>query len=110
MTLALGDALAMTVMHLKGFTRTDFGRLHPGGSLGARLKPVFSSDLSHWDVPEMDEVVEEAHGLVRKGILTEQDFREFVFENPAKLLLQQNPDFFVGTAAESTVHSSGLTA
>lgn len=40
MTLALGDALAMTVMHLKGFSRTDFGRLHPGGSLGARLKPV----------------------------------------------------------------------
>src|SRR6266550_2949709 len=40
MTLALGDALAMTVMRLKGFTRTDFGRLHPGGALGARLKPV----------------------------------------------------------------------
>jgi arabinose-5-phosphate isomerase len=40
MTLALGDALAMTVMREKGVTRTDFGRLHPGGSLGARLKPV----------------------------------------------------------------------
>ena len=40
MTLALGDALAMTVMQAKGFTKTDFGRLHPGGSLGARLKPV----------------------------------------------------------------------
>jgi len=40
MTLALGDALAMTVMRQKGFTRQDFGRLHPGGSLGARLKPV----------------------------------------------------------------------
>jgi arabinose-5-phosphate isomerase len=40
MTLALGDALAMTVMREKGFTRTDFGRRHPGGSLGARLKPV----------------------------------------------------------------------
>lgn len=40
MTLALGDALAMTVMRQKGVTRTDFGRLHPGGSLGARLKPV----------------------------------------------------------------------
>lgn len=38
--LALGDALAMTVMRQKGFTRTDFGRLHPGGTLGARLKPV----------------------------------------------------------------------
>lgn len=40
MTLALGDALAMTVMRQKGVTRTDFGRLHPGGSLGTRLKPV----------------------------------------------------------------------
>jgi arabinose-5-phosphate isomerase len=45
MTLALGDALAMTVMHRKGFSRTDFGRLHPGGVLGARLKPV--SRLMH---------------------------------------------------------------
>lgn len=40
MTLALGDALAMCVMREKGVSRTDFGRLHPGGSLGARLKPV----------------------------------------------------------------------
>jgi arabinose-5-phosphate isomerase len=45
MTLALGDALAMTVMRQKGFTRTDFGRLHPGGALGARLKTV--SRLMH---------------------------------------------------------------
>jgi len=40
MTLALGDSLAMTVMRQKGVTRTDFGRLHPGGSLGVRLRPV----------------------------------------------------------------------
>jgi arabinose-5-phosphate isomerase len=40
MTLALGDALAMTVMRQKGVTRSDFGRLHPGGALGARLRPV----------------------------------------------------------------------
>src|SRR3954470_7975047 len=40
MTLALGDALAMTVMRQKGFSRADFGRLHPGGALGARLKAV----------------------------------------------------------------------
>jgi arabinose-5-phosphate isomerase len=45
MTLAMGDALAMTVMREKGFSKTDFGRLHPGGSLGARLKPV--SRLMH---------------------------------------------------------------
>lgn len=40
MSLALGDALAMSVMRQKGFTRTDFGLLHPGGVLGARLRPV----------------------------------------------------------------------
>lgn len=45
MTLALGDALAMTIMRQKGFSRTDFGLLHPGGALGARLKPV--SRLMH---------------------------------------------------------------
>jgi arabinose-5-phosphate isomerase len=45
MTLALGDALSMCVMRGRGFTRTDFGRLHPGGALGARLKPV--SRLMH---------------------------------------------------------------
>ena len=28
-----------------------------------------ASDLSHWDVPDMGEVVAEAHGLVRKGVL-----------------------------------------
>lgn len=39
------DALAMCVMRGRGFTRTDFGRLHPGGALGARLKPV--SRLMH---------------------------------------------------------------
>jgi arabinose-5-phosphate isomerase len=51
MTLALGDALAMTVMHRKGFSRTDFGRLHPGGALGARLKPVSRLMHSGADMP-----------------------------------------------------------
>ena len=75
-----------------------FSKANP---FGARLQPVFSSDLAHWDVEDMSEVVAEAFGLVRKGVLEEQDFREFVFENPARLLLGQNPDIFVGTAVES---------
>ena len=69
----------------------------------ARLQPVFSSDISHWDVEQMNGVVDEAHGLVRKGLLTEEDFRDFVFANPAKLLAGTNPNFFAGTAVESAV-------
>lgn len=36
-TLALGDALAMSVMAMRGFKPEDFARLHPGGVLGKRL-------------------------------------------------------------------------
>jgi arabinose-5-phosphate isomerase len=35
--LALGDALAVVLLELKGFRREDFAALHPGGSLGRRL-------------------------------------------------------------------------
>ena len=32
--LALGDALAVTLMHLRHFTKSDYGRLHPSGAIG----------------------------------------------------------------------------
>lgn len=35
--LALGDALAVALMHARGFTRDEFARSHPGGALGRRL-------------------------------------------------------------------------
>jgi len=93
MTLALGDALAMTVMHRKGFSRTDFGRLHPGGALGARLKPVgrlmhsgealplTAADSSmHQAIVEMSAkrlgvvgVVDDSGNLV--GVITDGDLR-----------------------------------
>ncbi len=36
-TLAMGDALSITLLQRKGFTAEDFAYLHPGGSLGKRL-------------------------------------------------------------------------
>ena len=36
-TLALGDALAVALLDLRGFTQEDFARSHPGGALGRRL-------------------------------------------------------------------------
>jgi arabinose-5-phosphate isomerase len=35
--LAMGDALAVTLLEARGFTASDFARSHPGGSLGRRL-------------------------------------------------------------------------
>jgi arabinose-5-phosphate isomerase len=45
MQLALGDALAITLLESRGFTALDFGALHPGGRLGAALKTV--RDIMH---------------------------------------------------------------
>ncbi len=36
-TLAMGDALAVTLLEARGFTAEDFARSHPGGTLGRRL-------------------------------------------------------------------------
>ena len=36
-TLALGDALAMVLLEARGFSRADFAKFHPGGSLGRAL-------------------------------------------------------------------------
>ena len=38
--LALGDALALVVSRMRGFRHEDFGRFHPGGSLGKKLAKV----------------------------------------------------------------------
>src|SRR5690606_4612131 len=35
--LVMGDALAVSLLRLKGFTDKDFARFHPGGALGKRL-------------------------------------------------------------------------
>jgi predicted TIM-barrel fold metal-dependent hydrolase len=70
---------------------------------GARLGAIFSSDIGHWDVPDMTEVLEEAYELVDKGIMTERDFEDFVFTNPTKLWTGMNPDFFAGTVVEDAV-------
>lgn len=45
MQLAMGDALAVSLLEMRGFTATDFKIYHPGGSLGASLKYV--CDIMH---------------------------------------------------------------
>jgi predicted TIM-barrel fold metal-dependent hydrolase len=75
-------------------------RLNP---FGAKLKAIFSSDIGHWDVTDMEEVLEEAHELVEHGLLDESQFREFVFTHPATLHARMNQEFFKGTVVERDV-------
>jgi predicted TIM-barrel fold metal-dependent hydrolase len=73
--------------------------------MGARLKAVFSSDIGHWDVARMDEVLPEAFELVEHGLLAENDFREFAFANAVRLHGEMNPRFFDGTAIEGAARA-----
>ncbi len=45
-TLVMGDALAVVVQRMRGFSAQDFARTHPGGMLGKRLL-LYASDLMH---------------------------------------------------------------
>lgn len=67
---------------------------------GTPLNAIFASDIGHWDVPDMREVLEEAYELVERKMLSEEDFKQFVFTNPVSLHGGMNPDFFKGTPVE----------
>jgi predicted TIM-barrel fold metal-dependent hydrolase len=70
---------------------------------GARLRACYGSDISHFDVPVMAEVLSEAYETVERGVMTEENFEELVFTNPVRFYTDTNPDFFKGTIVESAV-------
>jgi len=53
--LALGDALAISLMHYKKFSKLDFKKFHPSGSLGNKLKTVEDLMLTKQKIPFIDE-------------------------------------------------------
>jgi predicted TIM-barrel fold metal-dependent hydrolase len=65
--------------------------------LGVRLNAIFSSDIGHFDVPDMTGVVPEAYEMVEDGLASAADFRDFTFANVVRLFGRQNPNFFAGT-------------
>jgi predicted TIM-barrel fold metal-dependent hydrolase len=70
---------------------------------GSKVRAMFGSDVGHWDVTDVGDVVVEAYELVEDGLISEDDFREFMFANPVELHTRANPDFFVGTRVEADV-------
>ena len=103
--LAMGDALAMTLLVRKGFREEQFASLHPGGKLGRRLMrvenvmhagdaaPIVSLSTPMADVfHEMSSkrlgmtcVVDDNRSLA--GIFTDGDLRRLMLKNPNVLEL-----------------------
>ncbi len=124
-TLALGDALAVSLLKRKQFKAEDFRRNHPGGSLGERLKVAVEEVMLTGNkiplvhvaatvpeaVSELNDknlgavlIVNDAHQL--QGIITDGDVRRFV-------LLSQKIDQLVldhVMTTEPVTINSGLMA
>ncbi|HEY9625622.1 MAG TPA: amidohydrolase family protein [Crinalium sp.] len=74
--------------------------------LGVKINAIYSSDVGHWDVPDLTLPLAESWELVEDGVISEADFKAYVFSNPYKLYTEANPDFFKGTAIESKINAN----
>ncbi|MGE0387264.1 MAG: amidohydrolase family protein [Gammaproteobacteria bacterium] len=70
---------------------------------GIKLNAVYASDIGHWDVPDMRDVLVEAYEPVDHGHMSAADFRQFACGNVVRFLTDANPDFFAGTAVADAV-------
>ena len=112
--LVIGDAIAATLVKIKGFTSNDFAKFHPGGSLGKKLylkvndlidsalKPMVSTDDDIKDV--IIEISNKMLGITPVlskdkivGVITDGDLRRTLLNNQeisklkAKDIMSTNP-------------------
>ena len=96
--LVIGDALAVTLVKIKGFTSNDFAKFHPGGSLGKKLflkvKDIVDTDLKPM-VTENDNIKDVIIEISNKmlgitpvlsknsivGVITDGDLRRTLLNN-----------------------------
>ena len=103
--LVIGDALAVCLLELRGFTKDDFAKYHPGGALGKKLLLRVSDIIVHNEVPSVNpdaslkkviiEISEKRKGVTAVttankiiGIITDGDLRRMLSETEDLSLLK----------------------
>jgi arabinose-5-phosphate isomerase len=99
MQMAMGDALAVTLLKMRGFSEGNFHNFHPGGKLGAMLEPVSKFMFSEDQLPLLDqsvpifeviaEISNKGFGIVGLldctgklcGVITDGDIRRYLEKN-----------------------------
>ena len=129
--LALGDALAMTVMAMRDLTPEDFAAFHPGGALGRKLLKVeeamtfykgerlalVSAELSLGDALAAAEAVPRRTGAMLivdadgglSGILTDGDLRRHVLAGRGTDIMARPVREFM-TAGPKHIHLGELAS
>lgn len=120
--LALGDALAICLMELKGFSNTDFAKSHPGGTLGKKLSLSVDQLIQGNEKPSvnvdatLDEVIYEISskrrgatavldGDLLVGVITDGDIRRML-QHKASLVDVSAQDIM--SVSPKTIASSEL--
>ena len=85
----------------------SLGFLSDRWPFGATLNAMYGSDIGHFDVPSLPDVLHEAWENVERGWMDRDQFRRFMFDNPARFYLESNPDFFAGTVVADQVKTVG---
>ena len=120
--LAMGDAIASTLIKLRGFSSEDFARLHPGGVLGKRLLMTVKDLYKFNDVPmvypnaPMQEVILEISGkcLGVTAVVTDGHVVGAITDGDLRRMLQRTPDYSKLTAQDvmtkepKTIHENAL--
>tara|TARA_B100000780_G_scaffold16140_1_gene10664 strand:- start:8730 stop:9719 length:990 start_codon:yes stop_codon:yes gene_type:complete len=134
--LVMGDALAMALLDLRGFSSIDFAKFHPGGSLGKQLylrvsnltqqnkKPQVTPDTNIKDViMEISKNMLGVTAVIQEGdivgIITDGDLRRMMSTNDtfkgltAKDIMSKSPKTIdnnaMAVAAMELMESNGIT-
>jgi len=124
--LAMGDALAISLLDHRGFNQEDFAALHPGGKLGKRLRRLESLMHSGEDLPcvgpaaKMPDIIYEMSrkglgltavvdgGNKLLGIITDGDLRRVMERRPKDVLDLAASECM--TKNPTTLHAGELAA
>ena len=116
--MAMGDALAISLLDRRGFKEEDFAALHPGGKLGKRLRRLENLMHTGDDLPcvaphaKMPDVIYE---MSRKGLgLTavidaDRNLLGIITDGDLRRLMQQRPQDALHLTAEECMSKNPVT-
>jgi len=99
--LVLGDALAISLLEIRGFTPDDFAQFHPGGALGKKMFLRVSDLSANNEVPKVDAIENISNviieisskrlgttAVIEKGVLT-----GVITDGDLRRMIQKYPDY-----------------
>jgi len=107
--MVMGDALAISLLELRGFTAQDFAKVHPGGSLGKRMFLHVSDLAVNNEVPSveknenMNNVILEISSkrLGATAVMDDGQLVGIITDGDLRRMIQKNPDFSELKAADT---------